>query len=89
LPPITISLIQPTNQGVIYGCKRLYKKKLFDEVMVVIETSNEEEDTRGQNLKNYNMKSMIYNSAKKMQRSQANHTCQCMEEDPLRSCQTV
>jgi hypothetical protein len=36
LPPNTTSLIQPMDQGVIVACKRLYKKKFLEEVMVVL-----------------------------------------------------
>jgi hypothetical protein len=48
LPGDSTSLIQPMDQGVIFACKRLYKKKFLNEVMVVIKTSdNVEEDRKG------------------------------------------
>ncbi|XP_069176271.1 tigger transposable element-derived protein 7-like [Procambarus clarkii] len=36
LPPNTISLIQPMDQGVICATKRLYTKKMLNEVLVVL-----------------------------------------------------
>ncbi|XP_025207667.1 tigger transposable element-derived protein 7-like [Melanaphis sacchari] len=66
LPANTTSLIQPMNQGVIYTAKRLYKKKLLNEILEVKEPAAGE-DKRNyktlQNLKNYNIRSMIYNFA--------------------------
>lgn len=67
LPANTTSLIQPMDQGVIYTAKRLYKKKLLNEILEVEEPAEGEEDRRGQktlqNLKQYNIRSMIYNFA--------------------------
>jgi len=67
LPANTTSLIQPMNQGVIYTAKRLYKKKFLNEILEVEEPAAGEEDKRGdktlQNLKDYNIRSMIYNFA--------------------------
>jgi len=64
LPANTISLLQPMDQGVIYTVKRLYKKKLLNEILEV-EDSAAGEDRRSyktlQNLKDYNIRSMIYN----------------------------
>lgn len=49
LPPNTISLIQPMDQGINLACKRMYPKKFLDEVMVVLEDeADKETDTRGQ-----------------------------------------
>jgi len=67
LPANTTSLIQSMDQGVIYIAKRLYKKKLLNEILEVEEPAAGEEDRRGyktlQNLKDYNIRSMIYNFA--------------------------
>ena len=64
LPPITTSIIQSMDLGVIESCKRFYHQKYMDEVLVVIE---EEDDTRAQrtlrNIKTYNIKSAINNFA--------------------------
>jgi hypothetical protein len=56
------------DQGVIVTCKRSYKKKFLEVVMVVLEeTEDAEEDTRGtrtpQNLHAYNIRSAIFNLA--------------------------
>lgn len=63
----TTSLIQPMDQGVIYTAKRLYKKKLLREILEVEEPAAGKEDRRGQktlqNLKDYNIRSMIFNFA--------------------------
>lgn len=67
LPANTTSLIQPMDQGVIYTVKRLYKKKLLHEILEVEEPAAGKEDRRGQkmlqNLKDYNLRSMIFNFA--------------------------
>ncbi|XP_050527960.1 tigger transposable element-derived protein 7-like [Daktulosphaira vitifoliae] len=67
LPTNTTSLIQPMDQGVIYTAKRLYKKMLLHEILEVEETVAGEEDRRRQktlqNLKDYNIRSMIFNFA--------------------------
>lgn len=67
LPANTTSLIQPMDQGVIYTAKRLYKKRLLHEILEVEEPAAGEEDKRGQktlqNLKDYNIRSMIFNFA--------------------------
>lgn len=67
LPANTTSLIQPMNQGIIYTAKRLYKKKFLNEILEFDEPAAGEEDKRGyktlQNLKDHNIRSMIYNFA--------------------------
>lgn len=67
LPANTTSLIQPMDQGVIYTAKRPYKNKLLNEILEVEGPATGEEDRRGyktlQNLKDYNIRSMIYNFA--------------------------
>lgn len=67
LPKNTTSLIQPMDQGIILATKRLYRRKFLQEVMVVLEDEDTVEDTRGQltlqNLKNYSIKSAIFNFA--------------------------
>lgn len=67
LPPNTTSVFQPMDQGVIYTAKRLYRKKFLNEILEVDEPSAAEEDRRGQktlqNLKAYNIRSMIHNFA--------------------------
>lgn len=71
LPPNTTSLIQPMDQGVICATKRLYTKKMLNEVLVVLPLSEDIElcmDNRAkknlENLKNYTVKRAIYNWAK-------------------------
>ena len=69
LPANTTSIIQPMDQGVIVSAKRMYRKRFLNEVMVVLEEEEdiEQGDTRGQrtlqNIKNYNMKSCVFNWA--------------------------
>ncbi|XP_045101464.1 tigger transposable element-derived protein 7-like [Portunus trituberculatus] len=62
LPPNTTSLIQPMDQGIIVAFKRLYRRRFLEEVMVVVD---EEERNVGQltlqNLKNYNLRSVMHN----------------------------
>ncbi|KAK3891446.1 hypothetical protein Pcinc_004667 [Petrolisthes cinctipes] len=62
LPPNTTSLIQPMDQGIIVAFKRLYRRRFLEEVMVVVD---EEDRNVGQltlqNLKSYNLRSVIYN----------------------------
>ncbi|XP_069179576.1 tigger transposable element-derived protein 7-like [Procambarus clarkii] len=71
LPPNTTSLIQPMDQGVICATKRLYTKKMLNEVLVVLPLPEDIElgvDNRAkktlQNLKNYTIKEAVYNWAK-------------------------
>ncbi|XP_069179527.1 tigger transposable element-derived protein 7-like [Procambarus clarkii] len=71
LPPNTTSLIQPMDQGVICATKRLYTKKMLNEVLVVLPLPEDIElgvDNRAkktlQNLKNNTIKEAIYNWAK-------------------------
>lgn len=68
LPLNTTSLMQPMDQGVIASSKRLHQRKYLDEVLAVLEEDdNLEEDTRGlhtlNHIKNYNLKSAIFNFA--------------------------
>ena len=68
LPKNTTSLIQPMDQGVIYACKRFYRARFLNDVLVVDEDENdEEEDTRGkrtlENIESYNLRSAIFNWA--------------------------
>ncbi|KAF2353176.1 DDE superfamily endonuclease domain [Trinorchestia longiramus] len=68
LPPHVTSLIQPMDQGVILSCKRLYQRRYLDKVLVVLEDEEDvTDDTRGKktidNIKNYNIKSAIFNVA--------------------------
>ncbi|XP_042211690.1 tigger transposable element-derived protein 7-like [Homarus americanus] len=68
LPPNVTSLIQPMDQGIIVACKRIYQRRYLDDVLAFIEEDEDlTEDTRGQrtvnNVKNYNLKSAIFNLA--------------------------
>ena len=67
LPPNTTSVIQPTDQGVICAMKRHYVRRYLNEVLAVIEDDESEVDIRGErtlaNIKNYNIRSAIYNFA--------------------------
>ena len=71
LPPNTTSLIQPMDQGIIYTCKRHYRKKQLQDCLVVIPDDTAEEDTRGADtlakLKAYNLRDAIYNWAESWQ----------------------
>ena len=65
LPPSATSIMQPMVLGVIMSCKRFYRRKFLDEVLVVIEEEDDlKADTRGQrtlrNIKTYNIDSAIY-----------------------------
>lgn len=51
------SLIQPMHQGIIYTAKRLYKKKLLNEILEAEEPAAGKEEIR----KNYNVRSLIFN----------------------------
>lgn len=67
LPPDTL-LIQPMDQGVVVACKRLYQWWYLHEVLGVIKEEEDfVDDTRGiprlTNIKNYNLKSAIFNLA--------------------------
>jgi len=54
LPPYTASLIQPLGQGIILATKRLYRRKYLDEVVMILEDSDEVEDTKERRaLQNY------------------------------------
>nr|XP_045600957.1 tigger transposable element-derived protein 7-like [Procambarus clarkii] len=71
LPPNTTSLIQPMDMGVIYAMKRLYKRAMNKEIMVVFESDEDKRqgtDSRGQatleRYKKYSIKEGIYNWAK-------------------------
>ncbi|XP_069180104.1 tigger transposable element-derived protein 7-like [Procambarus clarkii] len=71
LPPNTTSLIQPMDMGVIYAMKRLYKRAMNKEIMVVFESDEDKRqgtDSRGQatleRYKKYSIKKGIYNWAK-------------------------
>ena len=62
------ALIQPVDHGDIMVCKRFYKMRYLDEVLVVLEEEEDLiEDTRGlrtlNNVKSYNLKSEDYNFA--------------------------
>lgn len=65
LPGNSTCLIQPMDQGVIYSIKRLNKKNLLNEILEFEEPAARKEKKRGyktlQNLKNYNIRSTIYN----------------------------
>ena len=69
LPANTTSLVQPMDQGIIHTCKRLYRKKQMEDVLVVVDEDSEEadEDQRGeltlQRIRNYSIKDAIYNLA--------------------------
>jgi hypothetical protein len=61
-------MIQPRDHDIILACKRLYRRKFLDEVMVVLEQHEDElEDTRGKrildNIKRYTTMSAIFNWA--------------------------
>ncbi|XP_069192076.1 tigger transposable element-derived protein 7-like [Procambarus clarkii] len=71
LPPNTTSLIQPMDMGVIYAMKRLYKREMNKEIMVVFESDEDKRqgtDSRGQatleRYQKYSIKEGIYNWAK-------------------------
>jgi hypothetical protein len=66
LPPNATALIQPMDQGIIITCKRIYKPKSLDEVMVMLEDRmDEDNDTRRrgtlENIKSHNIKFPIFN----------------------------
>ncbi|XP_042203529.1 tigger transposable element-derived protein 7-like [Homarus americanus] len=59
---------KPMDQGIIVACKRIYQRRYLDDVLAFIEEDEDlTEDTRGQrtvnNVKNYNLKSAIFNLA--------------------------
>jgi hypothetical protein len=61
---ITISIIQPLDQGTILAKKRLYRKSFLEEVMVVLENeTGKSDDTTLQCSRNYTPKSAIFNFA--------------------------
>lgn len=59
LPPNTTSVVQPLDQGIIVSAKRLYQCRYLQEVMTVVE----EGACTQQNIRDYNVKSVIYNFA--------------------------
>jgi hypothetical protein len=68
LPPNTTLVVQTTDQGIIVACKRLYRRRLLDEVMVVLQQPEAKlEDTRWKraldNIRSYTIKSAIFNWA--------------------------
>ena len=67
LPPNTTSVIQPMDQGIICAMKRHNLRRYLNEVLTVIEDDETEVDIRGErtlaNIKNYNIRSAIYNFA--------------------------
>nr|XP_045593483.1 tigger transposable element-derived protein 7-like [Procambarus clarkii] len=71
LPLNTTSLIQPMDMGVLYAMKRLYKRAMNKEIMVVFESDEDKRrgtDLRGQatleRYQKYSIKEGIYNWAK-------------------------
>ncbi|XP_022913914.2 tigger transposable element-derived protein 7-like [Onthophagus taurus] len=62
-PKNTTSMIQPMDQGIILATKRIYRRKFLDEVMVLEDEENTRVQRTLENLKNYNLKSTIFNFA--------------------------
>jgi hypothetical protein len=49
LPKITISILQPMDQGTIFAKQTLYRKIFVEEVIFVVENeTGKSDDTRGQ-----------------------------------------
>lgn len=67
MPPNTSALIQPMDQGVIYSCKRLYRKKQLQDCLVFFEDEEGCSTSLGEqtliNMKNYNIKNALFNWA--------------------------
>ncbi|KAK3889625.1 hypothetical protein Pcinc_006390 [Petrolisthes cinctipes] len=85
LPPNTTSMIQPMDQGIISACKRRYTKRYLDEVLVVLETEEDiQEDTRAartkDNIKNYTIRSALYNLANSWQDMKATTLENCWKK---------
>ena len=67
LPPNMISILQPMDQGVTSALKRCYVSPSLNEILVVLEDTYFDVDTRGEqtlaNMKNYNFCSAVHNFA--------------------------
>ena len=65
MPPNTSALIQPMDQGVIYSCKQLYRKKQLQDCLVFFEDEEGCSTSLGEqtliNMKNYNIKNALFN----------------------------